>query len=47
VPRLCGFYPGICLATEEKQGKKLKILAFVISKYIGKQIERGTNMTLP
>jgi len=21
VPRLCGFFPGICLTTEEKQGK--------------------------
>jgi len=21
VPRLCGFYPGICLTTEEKHGK--------------------------
>ena len=23
VPRLCGFYPGICLTTEEKAGKNL------------------------
>jgi len=23
VPRLCGFYPGICLITEEKARKKL------------------------
>jgi hypothetical protein len=23
VPRLCGFYPGICLTTEEKSRKNL------------------------
>ena len=24
VPRLCGFYPGICLKTEEKAWEKLQ-----------------------
>ena len=26
VPRLCGFYPGICLKTEEKARKNLRVV---------------------
>jgi hypothetical protein len=25
VPRLCGFYPGICLTTEEKARKNIRV----------------------
>ena len=32
VPRLCGFYPGICLTTEENNGKTLVSLAQMIVK---------------
>ena len=33
MPRRCGFYPGICLTTEEKARKNLSQVSFV-SKFV-------------
>jgi hypothetical protein len=40
VPRLCGFYPGICLTTEEKAWKNLNQYAKRMRRIIWRCVTR-------
>ena len=46
MPRLCEFYPGICLTTEEKAGKNLSQCKKNLNQ-VKKNLSQGTVYKLP